>query len=70
MMVALVAGTNDISPPLVGAIDAISAIDNTTVHVPRQTTRVIQIVPAVPPLASEKTLTMRENSHVNPRTMT
>lgn len=57
-------------PPDVGAMDAISAIDKTTVNVPRHTTSVIQIAPAVPPFAREKTVTTRENSHVSPRTMT
>lgn len=57
-------------PPEVGAIEAISAMDKTHVNVPRHTARVIQIAPAVPPFAREKTVTTRENSHVRPSTMT
>lgn len=32
-------------PPLVGAMEAISAMDSTTVKVPRQTNKVIHIAP-------------------------
>jgi hypothetical protein len=45
-------------------------MDNMTKKDPKQTTRVIQMAPAVPPLASEKTVKTRENSHVRPSTMT
>jgi K+/H+ antiporter YhaU regulatory subunit KhtT len=54
----------------VGAIEASSAIDSITKNMPQVTTSVSQMAPAVPPLASEKMLVVRENSHVNPRTMT
>jgi len=56
--------------PDVGAIDAISDIDSTTVHMPRHTIKLIHIAPAVPPFAKLKTLVMRENSQVKARMMT
>jgi hypothetical protein len=45
-------------------------MDNMTKKDPKQTTSVIQMAPAVPPLAREKTVKTRENSHVRPSTMT
>lgn len=58
------------SPPVVGAIEAISAMLRTQTNMPRQTMIVVQIVPAVPPLAREKVLVTIENSQVLPRTTT
>lgn len=54
-------------PPDVGAIEAISAIDNMTKNIPKQTARNIQIAPAVPPFVSEKTPDARLHSQVHPR---
>lgn len=55
-------------PPLVGAIEASSAMLSTTKNMPMQTIMVVQIAPAGPPLAMEKVLVTTANSQVFPKT--
>lgn len=59
-----------VSPPDVGAIDAISARLSITMAIPQHTTNVNHIAPAVPPLDIEKAPRTKLNSQVSPRTTT
>ena len=51
-------------------MDASSAIEHITKNIPKHTTNVSQMAPAVPPFESEKTLVVSVNSQVRPSTTT